>query len=327
MIRRRSFLLGSASAMQAVPKSSGKGVQYDTIRWVAERDDPSVTLETAQLVVRVIDNTGLRPAPRKHPMEHAFTHHLGYHGIRALWRKDERRNIVMPFVSWLNLQNLSVDGLKLDPVDDRALFGVGRGWPVTMRREGELVQLTIPKMPLSGIEYTLRIGPLVEDTVDFEVRFTLHKKTRGRAAFRASWPCYMSTYDEVELYVPVGSPQRPEWRRIGEKEAFVTGDPVNHVYSQRTFEAPPAALPLVYGCIGPRVLAIMASRPEVTFFLVNAGGHLSFLPVQNPAWDLSLRLPDYEPGRPFGFRGRIVYKTWAGPDDILARYRQFVEHS
>jgi hypothetical protein len=70
----------------------------------------------------------------------------------------------------------------------------------------------------------------------------------------------------------------------------------------------------------------MVSRPEITFFLVNAGGHLSFLPVQNPAWDLSLRLPDYEPGRPFGFRGRIVYKVWAGPEDILARYRRFTEH-
>jgi len=327
MISRRRMVLGSACAAQAVSPSPGSETRYDSIRWVEERDDPSVTLDTGELVVRVIDNTGLRSTPGKHPMEHAFTHHLGYHGIRALWRKDERRNIVMPFVSWLNLQNLSVEGLQLDPVDDRALFGVGRGWPVKMARQGESVQLTIPQMPLSGVEYALRIGPLHGDSLDFDVRFTLHKKKCSRAAFRASWPCYMSTYDEVELYIPTTNPERPDWQRIGEKEPVVIGDPVNYSYSQRTFEAPPAAIPLAYGRIGSRVLAIMVSRPEVAFFLVNAGGHLSFLPVQNPAWDLSFQLPDYEPDRPFGFRGRIVYKAWEGPEDVLARYRQFKEHS
>lgn len=323
MISRRLFL-GSACAAQTV--SRPPETRYDAIRWIEERDDPSLTLDTGHLVVRVIDNTGLRSTPGKHPLEHAFTHHLGYHGIRALWRKDERRNVVMPFVSWLNLQNLLVEGLELDPVDDRALFGVGRGWPVTMARQGESVELTIPAMPLSGVEYALRIGPQNQDFVDFEVRFILHKKNRSRAAFRASWPCYMSTYDEVALYVPTANAESPDWRRIGETEPVIIGDPVNYSYSQRTFEAPPAAIPLAYGRIGSRVLAIMVSRPEVTFFLVNAGGHLSFLPVQNPAWDLSFKLPDYEPGRPFGFHGRIIYKAWEGPEDILTRYRQFKEH-
>ena len=53
---------------------------------------------------------------------------------------------------------------------------------------------------------------------------------------------------------------------------------------------------------------------------------LRIFPVQDPAWDLPFRMPDYEPGRPFGFRGRIVNKAWAGLEDILACYRQFTEH-
>ena len=31
-------------------------------------------------------------------------------------------------VSWLNLQNLSVEGVQPDLVDERTLFGVSRGW-------------------------------------------------------------------------------------------------------------------------------------------------------------------------------------------------------
>jgi len=69
----------------------------------------------------------------------------------------------------------------------------------------------------------------------------------------------------------------------------------------------------------------MASRPEVKFFLVNAGGHRPYLPVQNPAWDFSFSLPDYKAGQAFGFRGRIIYKLWRGPGEITARYREWKE--
>jgi hypothetical protein len=67
----------------------------------------------------------------------------------------------------------------------------------------------------------------------------------------------------------------------------------------------------------------MAGRPEVSFFLANGGGHRNFFPVQNPAWDFQLDLPDYEPGRPFGFRGRICYAPWRGQADVVSRYKSF----
>jgi hypothetical protein len=332
MLNRRFFIFGAAGTAAVGAAGTGtpddRQYQYEGLRWVEESNDPSVSLETGELAIRIIDNTGLRPRPDSSWMEQGYSHYLGYHGIRALWNKEERRNIVAPFFSWLNLQNLQIEGLTLDPVDPRARFGIGRGWPVQMNKESDGVLLRIPRMPLSGVEYALRLSTSGPDSLDFAVSFVLHEKKQDPASFFASWPCYMSTYEEVQLYSPSGSPEAPAWESFGEPESFVVGETVGYVHSQRTFSPPrPALFPAVYGRIGSRVLAIMASRPEVKFFLVNAGGHRSYLPVQNPAWDLSFSLPDYPAGQAFGFTGRIIYKPWGGADEITARYRQWKERA
>jgi hypothetical protein len=300
---------------------SGVQVQYPEIVWVDEDQDPSITIETETLVAKVIDNTGLLVPTTSPWPEPKYSHHLGYHGIRAFWHKRERRNIVAPFVSWLNLQNLQVEGIELDPVDSRSKYGVGRGWPVRISGDGKNVVLQIEKMPKSGIEYQLKLAPWEIDSIDFSVEFTVHKKNREKARFSASWPCYMSTFDEVKLFSPTGSPDSFRWTSFGEKEDFVLGEAVGYVHSQRSFSAPePVAFPLVYGRIGDKVLVVMVSRPEVHFFLVNAGGHRAFLPVQNPAWDFAFQLEDYPVHEPFGFQGRIIYKLWKDQEEILDRY-------
>ncbi|MGW8179679.1 MAG: hypothetical protein ACWGQW_13105 [bacterium] len=304
----------------SVLKSSGD-YQYSEIEWVDEIHDPSITIETKTLVAKIIDNTGLLVPSTSPWPEPGYSHHLGYHGIRSFWHKQEKRNIVAPFVSWLNLQSLEVEGLELDPVDSRSRYGVGRGWPIRMSGSGERVVLEIMDMPQSGVDYRLELMPSGDDSLDFSVQFTLHKKNLEKASFSASWPCYMSTFDEVELFSPEGSPESFRWSSFGERENFVVGEPVGYVHSQRRFSPPqPVAYPLVYGRIGRNVLAVMVSRPEVQFFLINAGGHRAFLPVQNPAWDFSFQLDDYPVHEPFGFKGRIIYKPWKDPEEIVDRY-------
>ena len=120
-------------------------VQHPQLRYVPEEQDPSLTLETADLVVKVIDNTGLfspesgdaacfdrygarSPVP--------FTHHLGFHGLRTVYNRREQRNLVVPFTSWLGLRDVRLEGVENDPVDERASRAVGRGWPMRIRRRG-----------------------------------------------------------------------------------------------------------------------------------------------------------------------------------------------
>ena len=65
----------------------------------------------------------------------------------------------------------------------------------------------------------------------------------------------------------------------------------------------------------------MFDDPTVKFFVVNAGGHTSTSPVQNPAWDFEWTLEDYPLDTPVGFKGRLIYTKFEGPEQILERYR------
>jgi hypothetical protein len=67
----------------------------------------------------------------------------------------------------------------------------------------------------------------------------------------------------------------------------------------------------------------MFDDPRVKFFVVNAGGHLPTSTVQNPAWDLSWEVEDYEPGEPVGFNGRLIYTDYEGGSQVMDRYEQW----
>ena len=112
-------------------------MRYPELQYVLESEDPSLTFETRDLVVKVIENSGLRLKPDSSRESYfgkygtdsplPFSYHLGHHGIRALYSKTERRNLVIPYGSWLNLQTVQFSGIQNDPVDERAWSGVGRG--------------------------------------------------------------------------------------------------------------------------------------------------------------------------------------------------------
>lgn len=309
-------------------------MQYPALKYVPQAADPSITIETAELVAKIIDNTGLElrevpgyvPHFGRYGLGHhlATTHHLGYHGIRSFYRKDEKRNLVVRWASWLNLQAVRVAGIENDPVDERAAYGVGRGWPVRIERKDEGVVLTIDPMPETQFEYTIEFRPAEPDGIDFAVRFTFHRKPDNTPArFYASWPCYMNAYDDVRFHYPKGTPDRWQWAHIGEKPDAVIGDPVGYEHRQESYHAEDQAMPVGYGLIGERALTLMLSDPSVTFFVVNAGGHAADSPVQNPAWDFSWEIDDYPLDEPVGFDGRLTYARFEGPDQVMERYRQW----
>ncbi|GAG17095.1 unnamed protein product, partial [marine sediment metagenome] len=135
-------------------------MRYDQLKYIPEGEDASLTIQTERLVVKVIDNTGLlAPAGesdtyfRKAGAFTAFTHHLGYHGIRTLYDKTEKRNVVVPFASWLNLQSARLDGIPPDPVDERAWSGMARGWPIRMEEAGRGAVLRLDPLASMQMRY------------------------------------------------------------------------------------------------------------------------------------------------------------------------------
>jgi len=311
-------------------------MQYEGIRYLPEEQDPSVTIETRDLVVKVIDNTGLLVQEKPGIQSffgryhlHSFSplvHHLGYHGIRTFYHKEERRNLVVMLASWLNLQGASLAGIEFDPLDERAWAGVGRGWPVRLERRDKGAALVLDPMPKMQMGYAVEFQPAEPDGIDFALRFTFGRKPEGGPArFQASWPCYMNAWDDVRLFYPRGTPEAFAWIGLGEKPNIVLGETVHYTHEQQRFSATEQAFPLAYGRLGNYALSLMMSDPRVRFFVINGGGHQSLSPVQNPAWDFEWSLEDYPLGEPVGFQGRLIYARWEGEETILARYRQWTE--
>ena len=312
-------------------------MQYPSLHYLPESDDPSLTLETANLIAKIIDNTGLLPPPVP-PADTAFlnstgrftrfTHHLGYHGIRTLYDKTERRNIVAAFYSWLNLQQATITGLQNDPRDERSVHGVGRGWPMRLEKKGRGALLTIDPMPLTQFSYTLELQPAEPDAIDFSFRFTFHKKVdTGPVKFEATWPCYVNGYDDVRLHYPQGDAANWQWASLGEKPDLIIGEPVNYKHTQQAATAVNQAFPLAYGRIGEHAVILMHSDPRVTFFCVNTGGHSFLSPVQNPAWDWHWQTENYPLNTPVGFNGRLIYTRFQSQENVVARYEEWKRSS
>ena len=315
-------------------------MQYDELKYVPESEDPSITIETEELVVKVIDNTGLLVPPvpedarRFGPTAYMnyrhqvtpFTHHLGYHGIRTFYNKAEKRNLVVPFVSWLNLQRAVLTGIEPDQVDERAWAGMGRGWPMRMEKKDRGAILHLNPRPGMQMRYSLELQPAEPDGIDFAIRFELGRLPEsGPACLSVSWPCYMNAYDDVRLFYPrTISGSAWEWDTIGEKPDIIVGDPVGYDHSQESWHQEDQALPLAYGRIGDRALILMFSDPTVHPFVVDCGGHLAFIPVQNPAWDFDWKAEDYPLNTPIGFDGRIIYTGFENSEQVLERYQEWV---
>jgi hypothetical protein len=308
-------------------------MQYREIKYIPETEDPSITIETEQLIAKVIDNTGLLTPFVKSTTYMSgshrvtpFSHHLGYHGIRTLYNKTEKRNLVAPFFSWLNLQGADINGINCDPVDERAWAGVGRGWPIRMESKDKGVLLSLNPLPSMQMLYSLEIQPAEPDAFDFSVRFKFARKSEtGPIRFRASWPFYMNAYDDVRLFFPKGRSNAFQWESIGERPDIVLGETVNYKHVQKGFYAENQALTMGYGLIGDHVLIIMANDPRVRHFVVNAGGHLSFSPVQNPAWDFEWIIENYPLNQLIGFDGRLIYTKFKDQEQVLNRYYEWID--
>lgn len=311
-------------------------MRYSEIEYVPEDQDPSLTVETERLVAQVIDNTGLLSPSYEPPagpeifwnQSHVctpYSHLLGYHGIRCFHDKEERRNLVSPFFSWLNIQSVRVQGIPNPPVDERAWSGNMRGWPMRLERRGAGAAVICDPLEPTCYTYTVEFQPGAPDAIDFSIRFEFTRyPDEAPINIGAKWPFYMSVYDDVQLRYPQGTAEDWEWVAIGERPPFILGEPVGYQMEGQSAHAAEQAFPLAYGRIGDRALAVMFSDPTVHLYMVNCGGHHFASACQNPAWDFSWELTDYPLNQPVGLDGRIIYTDFRGGDDLVARYEEWL---
>ena len=74
------------------------------------------------------------------------------------------------------------------------------------------------------------------------------------------------------------------------------------------------------------VMILVFDRPKwLRFFCSPTGGGSSLIPGKTcPAWDFEWIIPesDYEVGKEYAFRVRLIYKPFVSDEDVLAEYRK-----
>jgi hypothetical protein len=179
--------------------------------------------------------------------------------------------------------------------------------------------------------------------IDHSLSLTDRKDVRRDSCdFReVSWCCYMNSPEDPRLHFRsrgewfsyispthgVGSNIAPAHVPDSELEVWpqhrADGShsvPFHWDRIERRFDEP-----FYYGRLGDMVLILIFDQPDwLRFFCSPSGGGPSLLPDRTcPAWDFEWVIPpaDYEVGRTYTFKVRLVYKPFVSRDDVLTEYR------
>ncbi len=176
--------------------------------------------------------------------------------------------------------------------------------------------------------------------IDHQLTFQDKRDMRGggRDFREVSWCCYMNCPDDIRIHFlsegewfryispehGVGSNIAPSYVPDQEMEVFPEQKdrrPFHWDRIARRFDEP-----FYYGRLGDMVLILIFDTPRwLRFFCSPSGGGGSLLPDRScPAWDFEWIIPgsDYEVGREYDLRVRLVYKKFISDDDVLQEYQK-----
>ena len=192
-------------------------------------------------------------------------------------------------------------------------------------------------------EYSVREPCYVDHTLSFVDNKDVRKK--GCSFREVSWCCYMNCPDDLRLHFisagqwhhynspahGVASNIAPSYIAEGELEDWpLKSDwrserrddrPFHWDRYERRFDQP-----FYYGRLGAMAMVLVFDTPRwLRFFCSPSGGGSSLVPgLKCPAWDFEWVIPeaDYEVGREYSLRVRLIYKRLVSADDVLAEYRR-----
>ena len=192
-------------------------------------------------------------------------------------------------------------------------------------------------------EYTVNAPYYVDHTLTFVDEQDLR---RDGCDFReTSWCCYMNCPDDPRLHFLSGG----QWHRYISPSHGVASNiapgyipehgiedwPVKSDWRKQRLNDRPFHWdrcdfrfdePFYYGRLANMVMILVFDTPRwLRFFCSPSGGGTSLIPDQAcPAWDFEWVIPqsDYEVGKEYSFRVRLIYKRFISDDDVLEEYRK-----
>ncbi len=281
----------------------------------------AVTLAIGDLKAAFIDNSELPPM-----------HRAGYNGIAELYHSGQDSSLFVPFYAGFNLEHIfGGDSLKefFEPrVNLMALY----------RTSNNEVLLYQKPTSVSRVESLTEFKVVAPCYIDVTFRCILHDASffkHGYAGF--FWASYIHNPPDRRIYFrgSTRDSKAVSWiaafsEQHGYKSTHMALDDHHDFYFAPDFGIVLAnhfsdyryELPFFYGRFHNMALAFFFDSSEVIRLTQSptGGGNT------NPAWDFQYLIPDPVIGREYSFKARMVYKPFAGHQDILEEYQKWIDY-
>jgi hypothetical protein len=299
------FLFGSSCA--AYRKASLEPKGYDQLK--------TVTVEIGDLKAVFIDNTELLPH-----------HRAGYNGIAELYHAEQDSSLFVPFYAGFNLEHIFGG-------DSLTEFFEPRVNPMTLYRKSDTEVLLYQKpTSVSGVESLTEFKIVAPCYIDVTFRCVLHDKSFFRHGYAGFfWASYIHKPPDRNIYFRgITEGMRAEtWiasfsdqhgsksthRAVGDDHDFYFAPDFRIVLANH-FSGYRYTRPFYYGRFHNMALAFFFDSSEVIRLTQSptGGGNT------NPAWDFQYLIPDPKIGKEYSFRARMVYKPFAGNQDLMQEF-------
>jgi len=156
---------------------------------------------------------------------------------------------------------------------------------------------------------------------------------------RVSFNCYANSPSDIrihylsggqwERYIPPfhaapGTSIKPSYISPEELEVWPAWD--DHPFNWTSWYGKDFDEPFYYGRFENMVMILIFDKPRsIRFYISPSGGGESLIPGQeSPAWDFEWILPkkEYQVGKDYTYRVRLVYKRFESDEDVLAEVRK-----
>jgi hypothetical protein len=261
----------------------------------------------------------------------AGAHRAGYNGVWSLTHRTEPSNLFVPAVAGLNLEHI-FDGDKRDLDQSRRVRFEPRHAPMTFKKlsdvEAELYQ---PPTPTFHLESWTRFRLVPPHYLDFSFRCRATQHAFAHGYIGLFWASYINAPDDKSLYFRGGGTWQQLCTQQHNDESTVRhrDDPIELKFSAGQENALYRNLsplrfdePFYYGLYRGHLYLLLFDRTAgIRFTHSPSGGGLNKeRQTTNPAWDFQYLVPQYEVGKEYSFRARVVYRPRCDRAEVMREY-------
>jgi hypothetical protein len=258
-------------------------------------------------------------------------HRAGYNGIAELTHRSQDSSVFVPFYAGFNLEHIFGGDSLVELFEPR-------------KHPMELFQLSDDEVllyqsptPLSALESQTVFKLTGSHYIDVDFRFIIHDPKFFQHGYAGLfWASYIHEPGDKRIHFigHEGVSDSTGWisaysTEHGLKSTHTGMREKDQIYFAPDFNATLAShfsdyryeKPFYFGRFHNMVLAYMFTPGKGIRFSQSptGGGRL------NPAWDFQFIVPDFEVGREYSFQSRIMYKVFAGKNDVLKEFKAWNE--